>query len=404
MNKISLFINNPCNLYFSFWCLYMLQGTLYESGSLISQGLIFIILYMSIRHAIILIKRRKKEQYFIALDALLLLITTYGLLLFVTDGTQLQSKYVSNPCFYYLKTYLMSILPIYSAYYYTQTGKLTLSLFRRWVFVFVIVAIPVYFLMQRELMEAMLMNVNQYDSVTNNSGYLFVALVPCMLVFYRKPIYLWTGITFSALFVLGSMKRGAILTAVMGITYILYKEYYQASKRQKILLLVLLLFIASIFIYYIESVLMQSDYFYVKLQGTLEGASSGRDNLYLFYWNHYLYDSNIIQQLFGHGAWGTLKIYEVVAHNDWLEIIINQGLFGVAIFFFYWLSFFKTSKCSRFSPVSRLSLLCLFLIYFTMTFFSMSIGDMPVFAGTITGFAVADGFSDNYNNNLIKVS
>ena len=47
------------------------------------------------------------------------------------------------------------------------------------------------------------------------------------------------------------------------------------------------------------------------------------------------------------------------AHNDWLEILTNQGLVGVVIYGFYWVCFMLTCR-SRY--ITGSNKFCLYLI------------------------------------------
>ena len=57
----------------------------------------------------------------------------------------------------------------------------------------------------------------------------------------------------------------------------------------------------------------------------MEGGSSGRDELLTNSLDYYLNNESIIQQIFGLGANGTLSVAGNGAHNDWVELLVNQG-------------------------------------------------------------------------------
>lgn len=83
------------------------------------------------------------------------------------------------------------------------------------------------------------------------------------------------------------------------------------------------------------------------MEDTASGQSSGRDILYSTYWSHYINNDNIVQLLFGEGAYHTENILHLKAHNDWLELLIDCGLCGAILYFVYWYSFFKMWKKVR---------------------------------------------------------
>ena len=131
-----------------------------------------------------------------------------------------------------------------------------------------------------------------------------------------------------------------------------------------------------------------SDYMMERIEETIAGNSSGRDKLYSFFWNYFTENANFLQYLFGRGANGTLEIYYNYAHNDWLEIAVNQGLIGIVVYAFYWLGFYKTWK--RATNIDAKTILALtFFIFFAKTMFSMSYADMTYVSTSILGYALA---------------
>ncbi len=124
-----------------------------------------------------------------------------------------------------------------------------------------------------------------------------------------------------------------------------------------------------------------SDYMMERIEDTLAGNSSSRDGLYSFFWKYFTEDSCFIHYLLGRGANGTLDIYYNYAHNDWLEIAVNQGLLGIFVYAFYWFGFLKTWKRAkismrRLSSPYNLDILCqdyIFNVLWRHTYVSTSI-------------------------------
>ena len=76
------------------------------------------------------------------------------------------------------------------------------------------------------------------------------------------------------------------------------------------------------------------------------------------------------------------------AHNDWLEIAVNQGLLGLIIYAFYWLVFYKTWKNAINSDAKTIFVLTI-LMLFAKSIFSMSYGAMTYVSASILGYALA---------------
>lgn len=131
-----------------------------------------------------------------------------------------------------------------------------------------------------------------------------------------------------------------------------------------------------------------SDYMMSRIESTMQGNSSGRDKLYSYFWRYFTEEANALHYLIGRGANGTLEIYYNYAHNDWLEIAVNQGLLGLIIYAFYWLVFYKTWKNAINSDAKTIFVLTI-LILFAKSIFSMSYGAMTYVSASILGYALA---------------
>ena len=77
-----------------------------------------------------------------------------------------------------------------------------------------------------------------------------------------------------------------------------------------------------------------NDYMMHRLEQTLEGNSSGRDVIYTTAWHAWFDCNNLGHYLFGFGYLGTIchpLMHGYMAHNDWLEILVDYGLVGVDV-------------------------------------------------------------------------
>ena len=110
-------------------------------------------------------------------------------------------------------------------------------------------------------------------------------------------------------------------------------------------------------------------YFQKRIENTLDGNSSGRDVLYNSLANYFWNETTSMQFVFGSGANATLQVVGDYAHNDWLEIAVNQGVLGLLVYVFYWMLFCKTIMSSSLSPYAKLALQILFMIYFLKSLF-----------------------------------
>lgn len=386
---LKTFFRNPCNIYFSLFCLYLMQGTLYASGSIVSQVLLGVILLMSLKPFWTVLQSNDKSDYFKGLSALVVMYVVYGVFLMVTDGSVTQGIYKHPRTMSYIKGYMLSLLPIYACYDYAKKGYLNAQMLRWWVIVFVIVATAGYYREQQNRLIKLIMG----EEVTNNFGYTFLSLIPVMLIFTRNPLLRYIGVGYCSVFVIMAMKRGAILILVLTLILFILKELRTSKGRTKFWVVVLVVLSVVFLVAFVQNMLESSDYFNHRIEQTVDGNSSGRDELYSTFVDAYFNNANISQILIGRGANGTLKVATNYAHNDWLETLTNQGALGFIIFFIYWMLFWKTSRNRCLSEKSRFALLLIFIIFGAKTMFSMSIGDMTIYVSSIFGYALADGFA-----------
>lgn len=382
---------SQCNIYIGLWLLYNLQGTLYTSGSLLSQMLLAIILVWSLFFFFKVNLRQSLPAYVKGLNLLLIMFVFYGALLIIS-GKQLyisETGVSSVRNIDYLKSIFVSLLPIYPMYYYSSRNQFTYRHLYMWLYFFIVVVFLQYFRTQREMLM-----MTTSDEITNNSGYLFVALLPCLAVCKRKKFLQYILLSVFVFFILASVKRGAILIGIIASVFIIIYNILNSSRKTRIWTLLLSILILCISWQAVSHMLETSEYFLLRMEQTFEGNDSNRTSMYQNLYDVFKTQSTFMQMLFGRGAWGTLTVNMNFAHNDWLEILINQGLIGILVFIVYWVSFYKECRNAKRSPSSRFCLFLIFFICISKTIFSMSYSDMNIYLVSVLGLALADGFKE----------
>lgn len=320
----------------------------------------------------------------------MLLFTIYGFILVLLSPSTLYYPISgkSMQSYNYIKSIYLSLLPIYPFYYYTKKGYLTSERLRTWGLIFLISVTLSYFRTQRETLRILLENGYNADETTNNDGYLFLSCLPLLVLYRKKPLIQFATFAFVMAFIVMGMKRGAIAIGLVGSVYFMLQLIRNSKGKKRFLLILLSVGICIGAIFFFIQEMSASDYMKKRLEDTLEGNSSGRDNLYSFFWNYFTGQADFIHYLIGRGANGTLEIYYNYAHNDWLEIAVNQGLLGVVVYAFYWFCFYKTWKYS--TNIEAKTILALtILIFFAKTMFSMSYNDMSYVTTSVLGYALA---------------
>ena len=391
MISLNPFKLNRCDWFIIVWVLYYLQGVLYPSGGTISTGLLGINLLVSIYCAIKIWQMPHNPPYIKGLNLLVLLFTIYGFALILMNPSTIYYSMsgMSMASYNYIKSIYLSILPIYAFYYFSIKGYLTAERLRWWAVVFCISCVVSYYHnMQQALLKLMEIGSSR-EEITNNVGYIFLSLIPIWALFRKKPLLQYAGLAFCMAFILMGMKRGAILIGCVVVLYLIWQIIRNARGKQKFIVILLTAVLAIAGVYFVIDMMSSSDYFIQRIEDTKAGNSSARDDLYSFFWTYFTERAELLHYLFGRGANGTLEVYNSYAHNDWLEIAINQGLFGIIIYLLYWINFYKTWRQS--TNIDAKTILALVgIIYFAKTLFSMSYGDMTYVCTSVFGYALAN--------------
>lgn len=375
-----------CDFFLLAWVLYYLQGIVYPEGGIISLAILGANLLISAICMFKVMQWRDKPIYFKGLNMLMLLFTIYGFMLVLLSPSTLYYPIsgTSMKSYNYIKSIYLSLLPIYPFYYYTKKGFLTAERLRIWGVIFLASVTLSYIRMQREALEALI----DADETTNNSGYLFLSCLPLLVLYRKKPLIQFACLAFVIAFIVMGMKRGAIVIGLVCAIYFMLQSIRNSKGKTRISFILLSIGICICAFFFFTHEMTTSDYMMKRIDDTLAGNSSGRDNLYSFFWKYFTEQADFIHYLIGRGANGTLEIYYNYAHNDWLEIAVNQGILGVVVYAFYWLCFYKTWKqATNIDAKTILALIA--LIFFAKTMFSMSYADMSYVSTSVLGYALA---------------
>lgn len=377
---------NRCDLFLLGWVVYYLQGILYTEGGILSVALLGLLMFVSIWYFIKTIQQNNLPVYFKGLNTLLLLLTLYGVFhIILNPGTvHYRASGLTMESYEYLKAIWLSLLPIYPFYYFSRMGYLNEKRLKSWFFVFIISCTLTFFRSQRDAILVL-----GAEEVTNNSGYLMLSLLPGLVLFQRKSIIQFVLLAFILAFIFLGMKRGAILAAIIALPVILWRSFKMASSKQKILFIALALIFVYFGVSFVQDQMQTSDFLMQRIQDTEAGESSGRDSLYGFFIDYFFDHNSFFAFLFGNGANATLDIYKNYAHNDWLEIAINQGALGIAVYLFYFRCFFKTWKMAT-NEIAISIIALVGIIYFLRTLFSMSYADMTFTVTSVLGYALVN--------------
>ena len=375
---------NRCDWYLILWFLYYLQGILYTSGGGLSVSLFGIILLISIYNVIKVKNINDKPIFFNGLSLLLILFSVYGFALILQNPGVVfyhkASRYV--PSYMYLKQIYLSLLPIFSFYYYTVKGYLTEKRLCNWIYVFFISALLSFYRYQIDKAG------DDSGEVTNNMGYLFLSLIPSLLLFRRNVIKMYLGLFVILVYLVLGMKRGAIMIGAVCILYFLWNSIRLSSGITKIKYILFTIVLTVIGFYFVLYQMNTNELLNKRIEDTMEGDSSNREDIYTTFWDLFFSQAGGLNFVFVFGANGTLELCGYYAHNDWLEIMINQGLLGFFVFLYFFVCFYNSWKYSI-NKDSKLALALIGFIVLARSFFSMSYGSMTYMFTSVFGYYLA---------------
>ena len=394
------FFKNSCNIFILLWCLYLLSGPI-GFPSVLRVGLQLLIIGISGVNMVRVMLLYGLQDFLKSLFVLLALFTIYGLIMMMDgDVYVIRSNWMPVAKSSYLIFTYLSLLPIYAFYYYTRKGYLTIKILKRWSLCFFVIATIGYFYSERQALALALENGYDLEETTNNAAYSILALLPILAFWSDNRKVQYFGIAFVGVFLLMAMKRGAILIGIMTILLLMRSTQKSNTGHLKIGSLMLGLVVLAVCVWYFNYMMENSDYFKYRFFSTQEHNTSGRDVIYQSLIDNYKSES-LLNQIFGLGANATLKVTTNFAHNDWLEILINQGAVGILVYLAFYYRWFQTWRKMDNIKVEKLALgLCL-LILFMKTLFSMSYNSVSVYLSIVIGFSIAQkNIEENEKNYL----
>ena len=376
---------NSCNLFIGLYSAYLLLRA--KESSTITGYLLLLIIAISLGYFIFIQFKMKQPTVLKWLNIVIYMFALYGFI-YILWGETVHDYSGTVSKINYLKKIAASLLPIYPFYYFGRKGLLSLKFLKFWIPVFLIISIYSFNSYYNLLLQHAQEKGSLATEFTNNTSYLFVSILP--LIFLRKKnltiTYIYIGIC--ALFIVMGVKRGAIITGILCIFYYLYKQFFNAKGYKRYIFIFFSIIAIIIVGYYITEFINESNYFNYRLNNTLVGNVSGRDNLYnkliIIFQN-----SNVSSMLFGHGADSTVYFTTLYAHNDWLEILTNQGILGIIIYLGYFFAFYRTWRKYRHDKIIGKCLGGILIVLFFETLFSMSYTQYTLFICIAYGYCAA---------------
>lgn len=392
---------NVCNLYLLLILVMSLRSALYSAGGIVAQLFNLVFVLTSLYYWGYANVYYKLPSVLKALNVLLIMFTIYGSI-FIISGEKIvvEATETSATGVGYLKSIYMSLLPIYPFYVFAKRGLLDEDTMRIMFFIFLLLAIRAFFRTYVKSAENAAERGSMREEFTNNVGYAFVRLLPALVLFRKRPLFQYLLLAVCGYFIVAGMKRGAILSGGICLIWFLYVNLKGAPKRRKWIVSLVTIALVIVGVYFVNYMMNSSAYFLSRYESTMEGEASGREDLYALFFNHFINEQNPFQFLFGNGADATLKISFNYAHNDWLEIAINQGLVGLLIYLSYFICFFVSWRKAKDYQGAFMAIGMTLIIFFLATLYSMSYNAVTRCGAMVLGYylAVSQGCVVDNNN------
>ena len=341
---------------------YYLQGVFYPNDSIIAKLALTAFLAIGVFCTFAtLIQKPKIEILYAALGFLFMNIAYYGFF-----ENQLTNAFFHLSAFSQIKKVSFVFMSLFVFYYLSQNKILNTNILMAIYFLFFICGIIKFY----ELSPFVLKNTKN----VNNYGYEFINILPFLFLNKRKIVSCILFLV-SAFIVIASLKRGAIIILmVFGIYFIyrLIKSLKIEASHKLLITFAIFIVCGGIFL----NLYNKSDIIQERVTQTINGDSSGRDNLYEAIWNNWKTDNSITRVILGNGFSSTPVITGGrFAHNDWLELLANSGLVGVGIYLIFFTFLAITTFDKTLNQTNRSILISATIILLLKSLFSMGYTD-----------------------------
>ncbi|MPL79124.1 hypothetical protein SDC9_24999 [bioreactor metagenome] len=346
---------------FILFVIYYSQGSFYQTGSILSQISLFLILSISFYYFIKLQFVKNNKNSFNRAWTILLLINIIGFI-FTADFNNL--NHVSM-----LKNTLGCMLPFYPFYYFSIKNQLNPSYYISFFLIILPITIFQYYNNQITVYNN---SISSDINLVNNVAYSFVSLMPYILFFKNKKLIPVILLGLIMAFIIQGAKRGAIISGISILFLYFYFQFKIIDKKNKIkgyLTAIIVILLLSSFAYY---KFINNDFLVNRMIAITEGDSSGRDYIYKTIFTHWYKESNLANYIFGYGYASSLKITNgLFAHNDWLELLSNFGLIGIISYLYLFYIAIRYCFNKEWNLDKRILMITITISWFIITLVSM---------------------------------
>lgn len=332
--------------------------------------------------------------YFKVVFAFACFLSFYGIaLIFLGDDVVWLTAGKNLRKYLYILWLVSSLLSVFPVYVFTCRGQLSEKGMKILFFLFLAASIyGFYGALKEQIMYAALMHTGQ-EEYTITAVYSFLSLLPLIVLFKKNQALQFILLAIMLFYFVMSSKRGAIILAGITSILLIVSMVFHNSDKKKIITIAMTSVLMVVAFVFISHQIETSAYFSARLDQTVDGYTSRREEYVKILLDYYFNNTTLGQFFTGIGAQGTLSVNESFAHNDWVAILLEQGLFGALFYLLYWLTFVYTWVKSRVNYDAFVVIGLLIVVGFGKTLFSMYY--LPISAEMMISsgyFAIALGY------------
>ena len=200
------------------------------------------------------------------------------------------------------------------------------------------------------------------EVINTSAGYKFLMILPLLLYRYKK-YNIWVFVL-TLILTMMTGKRGALVIYIVLTLYGIY-NYKWIAKTFKLdwKVIVFLSLVVIGYLFFMESAYQSLEHRLLTLEDSKRGSiGSGRNIIWgtlVMAW----YNADLIPFYFGHGFYATSAIEGHIAHNDFIEFLVDMGVFVLLLYSAILFMFYKNIKRfkTRNHYLYMLLLFCLFI-------------------------------------------
>lgn len=362
INRFNFVFYTAIALYFG----YYLQGIVYPTGSLMSQT--FLLLYLLIGiycafHTLFL----SKANALSCIWGIFVLILSFTFLLSppIVHGT-MNEAIGEISTFMQFKESISFSLTYFIACYVGKNGTIS----NKQLFYFGIAFFLLSFLKFKYTGITLEQENDGSIGFTNNAAYDVAITLPFLvLIFKRSKLIAGILLVLSITLIMLGAKRGAIVCLITIALFVLI-YYLKNTKISLTKYLTVILIICSIG-WYVNMSYQSNEYLMHRIEKTSQVGIGGREVAYTMLFDHWNREQDPIAFFFGNGTAQTINIWGNYAHNDWLELLIDNGFMGFIIYLLLFLLTFREIRCTELEHMEKVTCYCAFITWFCRAAFSM---------------------------------